>query len=172
MPRSRIGNQMTAHSRRATLTPAGSVGLINKRGARGSMHILRLDARHRWPASECRLANRCFGMMRSKPSDHWVLVLAICASVVCADGCTRNDDESTVDAVKNRAGLMQSDIQNVILISVDTLRADRVGCYGHDSIKTPSMDALAEQGWERSAYWPIGSYYLRYFAVHREDCIQ
>ncbi|MDW7760314.1 MAG: sulfatase-like hydrolase/transferase [Acidobacteriota bacterium] len=35
---------------------------------------------------------------------------------------------------------------NVILVSVDTLRADRIGCYGFDRIKTPTMDLFAERG--------------------------
>jgi arylsulfatase A-like enzyme/Flp pilus assembly protein TadD len=32
----------------------------------------------------------------------------------------------------------------VILISVDTLRADRLGCYGYDGIETPHIDRLAQ----------------------------
>jgi choline-sulfatase len=35
---------------------------------------------------------------------------------------------------------------NVILITVDTLRADKVGCYGNPRIKTPTMDAFAARG--------------------------
>lgn len=35
---------------------------------------------------------------------------------------------------------------NVVLISVDTLRADRVGAYGWPRPTTPSIDALARQG--------------------------
>ncbi|MFB3922943.1 MAG: sulfatase-like hydrolase/transferase [Terriglobia bacterium] len=34
----------------------------------------------------------------------------------------------------------------VLLITVDTLRADHVGCYGARSAQTPAMDALAAQG--------------------------
>jgi arylsulfatase A-like enzyme/tetratricopeptide (TPR) repeat protein len=34
---------------------------------------------------------------------------------------------------------------NVILISIDTLRADRLGCYGNNSIRTPNIDRFAEQ---------------------------
>ncbi len=34
----------------------------------------------------------------------------------------------------------------VLLITVDTLRADRLGCYGARRVKTPAMDALAAQG--------------------------
>src|SRR5262245_36866482 len=35
---------------------------------------------------------------------------------------------------------------NVILITVDTLRADRLGCYGSKSVATPAMDGLAKDG--------------------------
>ncbi|MCK7478454.1 MAG: sulfatase-like hydrolase/transferase [Candidatus Moduliflexus flocculans] len=35
---------------------------------------------------------------------------------------------------------------NVILITVDTLRADKVGCYGNPAVRTPAMDALAAGG--------------------------
>jgi arylsulfatase A-like enzyme len=35
---------------------------------------------------------------------------------------------------------------NLLLISVDTLRADRLGCYGHAAARTPNIDALAERG--------------------------
>jgi arylsulfatase A-like enzyme len=35
---------------------------------------------------------------------------------------------------------------NVILISIDTLRADRVGCYGYERPTSPTLDALAAEG--------------------------
>ena len=35
---------------------------------------------------------------------------------------------------------------NVVLITVDTLRADRLGSYGHGRSTTPHLDALAERG--------------------------
>jgi len=35
---------------------------------------------------------------------------------------------------------------NVLLVTIDTLRADRVGCYGHVSASTPVLDALAARG--------------------------
>ncbi len=35
---------------------------------------------------------------------------------------------------------------NVLLVSIDTLRADRVGCYGYDAAETPTLDRLARQG--------------------------
>jgi len=35
---------------------------------------------------------------------------------------------------------------NVILITIDTLRADHVGCYGARDVKTPTLDGLARDG--------------------------
>lgn len=35
---------------------------------------------------------------------------------------------------------------NVILISLDTTRADRLGCYGYADAKTPAIDELARRG--------------------------
>jgi len=35
---------------------------------------------------------------------------------------------------------------NVVLITIDTLRADRVGCYGYKQGRTPTLDGLARQG--------------------------
>jgi arylsulfatase A-like enzyme/Tfp pilus assembly protein PilF len=34
----------------------------------------------------------------------------------------------------------------VVLVSIDTLRSDRVGCYGHAKAETPALDALAREG--------------------------
>jgi arylsulfatase A-like enzyme/predicted Zn-dependent protease len=35
---------------------------------------------------------------------------------------------------------------SVFLITIDTLRADHVHCYGYERIRTPALDSLAEQG--------------------------
>src|SRR5713226_396326 len=35
---------------------------------------------------------------------------------------------------------------NVILITIDTVRADHVGCYGATNVQTPTLDALAHDG--------------------------
>jgi len=45
---------------------------------------------------------------------------------------------------------------NVVVITIDTLRADHLGCYGYKQIHTPNIDALASDGvrFER-AYTPV-----------------
>lgn len=39
-----------------------------------------------------------------------------------------------------------TDIRNVLLITLDTTRADRLGCYGYTKALTPNLDRLAGQG--------------------------
>lgn len=46
-------------------------------------------------------------------------------------------------SITGRASLAKS---NVLLITVDTLRADRVSCYDSSHLRTPHFDSLAEQG--------------------------
>jgi len=35
---------------------------------------------------------------------------------------------------------------NILLVTFDTTRADRIGCYGYNKIKTPNIDRLAKKG--------------------------
>ncbi len=64
----------------------------------------------------------------------WIYVMVIvCLSVPAAYG-TGSSPQATE---KPRA---------IILISIDTLRADHLGCYGYTAIETPHIDALAKGG--------------------------
>ncbi|MBL8841180.1 MAG: sulfatase-like hydrolase/transferase [Planctomycetes bacterium] len=52
---------------------------------------------------------------------------------------------------------------NVVVITIDTLRADYLGCYGHDRPTSPNLDTLAKQSvlFERNlsqASWTLPSY--------------
>lgn len=42
--------------------------------------------------------------------------------------------------------IVRDDKLNVLLITLDTTRADRLGCYGYPKAKTPNLDALAQNG--------------------------
>ncbi len=37
-------------------------------------------------------------------------------------------------------------VGRIVVVSIDTLRADRVGCYGDEAARTPHLDTLAERG--------------------------
>lgn len=60
---------------------------------------------------------------------------------------------------------------SVILISLDTLRADHVGLYGYPAAQTPALDALAKEGvWYRHAYspslWTLPSHASLFYGRH------
>jgi len=45
---------------------------------------------------------------------------------------------------------------NVVFITIDTLRADHLGCYGYKQIRTPNIDALAAESFRfERAYTPV-----------------
>src|SRR5881628_4005619 len=66
---------------------------------------------------------------------------------------------------------------NVILVVIDTLRADRLGCYGYPRPTSPNIDGLANQGARfedcvSQAPWTLPSmssmFTGRYLTQHRE----
>ena len=64
------------------------------------------------------------------------LLSTMCAiSVALVSGCERGSSKEGGTARPN-----------VVVITVDTLRADRLGCYGYDLANTPHIDNLASQG--------------------------
>ena len=79
-----------------------------------------------------------------------VLVAGPLAAGLPAVGCRPDPSEPGGQAqttiYRPPTGPADPDIKHVILISIDTLRADRLGCYGHQFIKTPHIDQLAAEG--------------------------
>jgi len=49
-------------------------------------------------------------------------------------------------AVSSGVGSVQTKKKNILLISIDTLRPDRLSCYSTDYCRTPNIDALASKG--------------------------
>jgi arylsulfatase A-like enzyme len=47
---------------------------------------------------------------------------------------------------KSKDELKKSDDLNILLVTLDTTRADRIGCYGYKKAKTPNLDLLAANG--------------------------
>jgi arylsulfatase A-like enzyme/tetratricopeptide (TPR) repeat protein len=60
------------------------------------------------------------------------------ALLVCAGGPVACDDGSARSA--------SGGVERIVLVSIDTLRADHVGCYGAEGAETPALDALAAEG--------------------------
>ncbi|UCC39292.1 MAG: sulfatase-like hydrolase/transferase, partial [Candidatus Aminicenantes bacterium] len=51
---------------------------------------------------------------------------------------------SVLSRTKNKA--KKSGELNILLVTLDTTRADRIGCYGYEKAKTPNLDSLALNG--------------------------
>jgi arylsulfatase A-like enzyme/Tfp pilus assembly protein PilF len=85
-------------------------------------------------------------MVRGIPRN---LFLALCAALGLA--------VASIPVGKSRArGPLAADPPDVILVTIDTLRADHVGCYGDASAQTPTIDALARAGARFTlAYTPV-----------------
>jgi len=58
----------------------------------------------------------------------------LCCHLAAAAGATHEPESEKVSGA------------DVFLITIDTLRADHVHCYGYDRIQTPALDLLAQQG--------------------------
>ena len=72
--------------------------------------------------------------MSSKWSSAAAVMLAVCG-LASAASCRR---EPTVSA--------PAPPRNVVILTIDTLRADRIGAYGYAAARTPVLDALARAG--------------------------
>jgi len=63
-----------------------------------------------------------------------IFSVLLCCHLAATVGATREPQSEKVSR------------PDVFLITIDTLRADHVHCYGYDRIRTPALDLLSEQG--------------------------
>jgi len=78
----------------------------------------------------------------------WLAALAaLLGLIVTAALLSRRPPRTDRDAVA-RIGSQRPAAHdlNVVVVTLDTTRADRLGCYGFTRIETPNLDALARQG--------------------------
>jgi len=63
--------------------------------------------------------------------------VALLLALACAFGCEKDEGSAAPEPPPQ---------PNVVLITIDTLRADRLGCYGFAQARTPNIDRLASEG--------------------------
>ena len=70
----------------------------------------------------------------------WIVLMV--AAALLAGGCSRENEP------KGAAAVVHADESwpNVVLISIDTLRPDHLGCYGYERDTSPNIDQLAAAG--------------------------
>jgi len=79
-----------------------------------------------------------------------LLPVFMCVLTASFIGCSRSEppiqaESPDVSEAKWRGGIRPGDL-NVILITIDTLRSDRVSSYGSDLVHTPNIDGFASEG--------------------------
>jgi arylsulfatase A-like enzyme/Flp pilus assembly protein TadD len=72
-----------------------------------------------------------------------VLAAALAGALVLSRRPPRTDREAAQRIASLRPAAQDL---NVVVVTMDTTRADRLGCYGFSRIETPHLDALARQG--------------------------
>lgn len=82
--------------------------------------------------------------MRLSPKVH--SGLRVFAILACVGGATFIQLEDRRSADRGKITENNRDLPNVLLIVVDALRADMLGCYGNVEVRTPRIDELASRG--------------------------
>jgi arylsulfatase A-like enzyme/Flp pilus assembly protein TadD len=72
---------------------------------------------------------------------HRQALLVIVALFLVIAGCSRRPESGETEGTTTPRTEM-----NILLITIDTLRADHLSCYGSKTVATPTMDALAARG--------------------------
>ncbi len=70
----------------------------------------------------------------------WIAIL------LCVGGAIFIRAEDAESASRGAITDRNEDLPNVLLVVVDALRADVIGCYGNTEVQTPRIDALAARG--------------------------
>ncbi len=86
---------------------------------------------------------------RLKPAVGWALSAIVAAAVGALLALAPSLTASSEAAVTRNGGAAappRKTVDNVILISIDSLRSDHVGCYGNPRNTSPTIDRLARAG--------------------------
>ena len=73
-------------------------------------------------------------------------VITFAAALALSSPSCKRDSESESKDSSKAVGSIDGRGMNVLLVSVDTTRADHLGCYGHPIVKTPNIDKFAAEG--------------------------
>ena len=65
------------------------------------------------------------------------------ALLVLTPAACRSSDHQTASTTRDGPALRPL---NLLLVTIDTLRADRLGCYGYSKAETPNLDEFARKG--------------------------
>ena len=90
-------------------------------------------------------------MARLRPGPRWAVSAGtVAAAAAAVFALVPTESASSAASVPEPAGAHESgrppQVDNVVLISIDSLRADHLGCYGHARETSPAIDQVAGEG--------------------------
>src|ERR1700733_12955183 len=83
---------------------------------------------------------------RYLPKPHLLSAWRLFAITLCTLGALASMISRSSPGKQVLASEKLENSDNVVLITLDTVRADHLHCYGNQNIKTPVIDALAKNG--------------------------
>ena len=100
------------------------------------------------------------GSARLSPAVQLALVGVVCCGLVYHTSVRTNWRTPLGSQVAKAASLPVESPPVVVLVSIDSLRADHMGCYGYDRDTTPFLDSIAAEGVTYSAAIAASSWTL------------
>ena len=86
-------------------------------------------------------------MGRKQQRGAWLVAIAVIAAVALGLWFRNRPPRTDADARARIARLRPAGQElNLVVVTLDTTRADRLGCYGFAGVETPYIDALAREG--------------------------
>ena len=82
----------------------------------------------------------------TRPRARILAALALGALLLALFAITLRQPPATDAEARRRFARLSTRELNVVVVTLDTLRADRLGCYGFAEAQTPNIDGLAKQG--------------------------
>ncbi len=85
--------------------------------------------------------------MTSERRNTFLVLIVSVAMAASMTGCSRDDAQDQLASTSSewRGEIEPTDL-NVVLITIDTLRSDRVSSYGSNLVQTPNIDSFASEG--------------------------
>ncbi len=80
-----------------------------------------------------------------RPTLRWIAALLALPLALVSISCGRETAVDSVSTVAEADGPPIASVRNVVLVTLDTFRADRIGALGGD-VRTPNLDRLAAEG--------------------------
>jgi choline-sulfatase len=105
-----------------------------------------LDALRRAPDPRLASAAGRAGLRSAPPLPCYLLLIAGALLLAATTGCAPRQTAAGGGGARQQEEPPHGSGANLLLVTLDTVRADHLGCYGYAAAETPALDRLAAEG--------------------------